>query len=214
MRWQRGMGLCAGSGGAVIAVAALHSLGDALASMMRYTAVLMGLGQVAAPLLLLGLGRYAQRSPFQNWWRDPLVALTAFVALSISVSVPQVLSRSLANALFSLPVGVLELLLSGMFWAQALPRTRRISSDLLLAAYLTLGNLPMMIVAVIWMTSPHLLYVPYLNIICLWNLTPLDDQHYAGFIMLASGLPLQVMAAWYLVAGLLPGPRAHAMPEG
>jgi len=194
--------------GLAVACLLLATLGDALASMMRYTATLMALNQIVPPFLLLGMGRFARRIPGALWWADPLVALTAFGALSIAVSVPQVLSRSLANALFSLPVGLLELGFGLLFWAQAFPWTRQIRGDVALAGYLTLGNLPMMCVAVIWMTSGALLYAPYVDIVCLWNLTPLEDQHYAGFIMLLSSLPMQIIAAWYLVCGLFPERKA------
>lgn len=210
MRVSTALRLAALSGALAATGGALWELSSTLASMVSYTAALMALNQIAPPLFLLAAGAMARRAPASSWLYDPLVALTVFGGLSILVSMPQILSRGLANALFSLPIGGLELLSGLLLWAQVMPWTRPIRSDLWLAGYLTLANLPMMVVAVIWMTAGNVLYAPYLNLICLWNLPPLDDQHYAGFVMLAAGFPLQVLALWYLVEGLHAAHRKSA----
>ncbi|MHB1515689.1 MAG: hypothetical protein ACYCVY_08270 [Acidiferrobacteraceae bacterium] len=41
---------------------------------------------------------------------------------------------------------------------------------------------------------------PYLDVICIWNIPPLTDQRWAGFVMLAAGLPLQLASVWRLLA--------------
>jgi putative membrane protein len=185
----------------LLAVAlAFADLANPSASMIAYTADLMVLNQLAPPLLLAGAGRSLPRLPLAALLLDPLVALMVFGGLSTAVSAPQLLGRSLANALFSLPLGLLELIAGLLFWAQLFPATRQVRSPLWLALLVTLGNIPMTAVSVIWMTSGSVLYAPYLNILCRWNLTPLQDQHYAGFVMFLAGFPLQVMAIWHLVA--------------
>jgi putative membrane protein len=49
------------------------------------------------------------------------------------------------------------------------------------------------------MASQTLLYTPYLDVVCLWNISPLQDQRWAGFVMLLAGLPLQIVSLWLLV---------------
>ncbi|HEY0205798.1 MAG TPA: cytochrome c oxidase assembly protein, partial [Acetobacteraceae bacterium] len=61
------------------------------------------------------------------------------------------------------------------------------------------GGTPMTVVGLIWMLSPAVLYAPYLNVICIWDIPPLLDQRWAGFIMVASGMPLQLRGFWLLL---------------
>jgi putative membrane protein len=59
--------------------------------------------------------------------------------------------------------------------------------------------MPMTAVAVIWMLSPNVLYTPYLDVICRWNIPPLADQRWAGLVMFGAGLPLPLAGAWILL---------------
>ncbi|GBQ19003.1 cytochrome c oxidase assembly protein [Gluconacetobacter sacchari] len=191
-----------GIGMALLTVAGL-GLRDPLASMTQYTFALMVVGQVVPPFLLLattaapGTAAPVRLAP---WWRDPGVAAALFGGLAVATGLPSILDRSLANALFSAPLGLLDLLAGLLFWAQLMPGSRVIRHDPLAGAYALLGSLPMTVVAVVWMTAPRVLYAPYLDVLCRWDLTPLEDQHWAGFVMLVAGLPLQVVGAWLLVA--------------
>ena len=54
-------------------------------------------------------------------------------------------------------------------------------------------------VAVVWMLAPRVLYAPYLDVICRWNLPPLLDQKWAGLVMLVAGIPMQLAATWLLL---------------
>ena len=57
--------------------------------------------------------------------------------------------------------------------------------------------------------SPRVLYTPYVNALCLWNLTPLDNQQLSGWIMMLAGLPALALAFIQLfqwLVGLTEGP--------
>jgi cytochrome c oxidase assembly factor CtaG len=55
------------------------------------------------------------------------------------------------------------------------------------------------LVAVVWMLSPDVLYTPYLDVICRWNIPPLVDQRWAGLVMFVAGVPVQLVGVWLLV---------------
>ena len=177
----------------------LWGMGDPLASMASYTAALMTLNQIAPPLLLLALQRRVPDGVLAEILFDPVAASLVFVGLSVAVSLPGIFDRSLAGALYAAPLGLLELIAGLMFWAQLTPTTRRIARPWLAGALGWLGSLPMVVVALVWMLWPDVLYTPYLDVICRWNVPPITDQRWAGFVMFLAGLPLQFAAAWLLL---------------
>ncbi len=192
--------------GCALTVSAAWGLHNPLQSMSAYAAALMLLGQGVSPLLLLGIPYEARRAwhePAQRWWSqwllDPWVAVAVFVLLTLALNVPGVFDAALSNAVFSAPIGVLLLLGGLMIWAQVLDGSRGVRRRWLAGLVIWLASLPMMLVAAVWVWSPHVLYMPYLDVLCLWNLTPLQDQHYAGLAMFVAGLPLQLRAAWMLI---------------
>jgi cytochrome c oxidase assembly factor CtaG len=190
--------------GALVVVLAALELRDPLASMSSYTAALMALNQIAPPLLLLALPhriRVGQRSRCKagalvDLLLDPWAATTLFIGLSIAVSLPGVFDPSVANAIYAAPLGVLELLSGLLFWAQFMPATRRIRRAWLAGVVAWIGAMPMTVVAVVWMLSPDVLYTPYLDVICRWNIPPLVDQRWAGFLMFVAGVPIQLVGVW------------------
>lgn len=195
---------CALAGAAVIAGAYRFGLRDPLASMSGYTAALMALNQLAPPLLLAALP--PRGPPFRGSANliatmlfDPATALAAFVALGVAVSLPSILDPTLADALFAAPLGLLELLTGLMLWGQMMPATRLLRRDWQVAALVWIASLPMGAVAVVWMLAPRVLYAPYLDVICRWDLPPLLDQKWAGLVMLAAGVPMQLAATWILL---------------
>lgn len=203
MTASRVLRIATGVVGVFVAIAGFFGARDPLASMASYTAALMALNQFAPPLLLMSLPRTLPWPTGLKVLFDPIVALMLFGGLSVAVSVPRVLDPTLANALYAAPLGVLELLAGVLFWAQLAPATRSLrpwQAALLGWA----GSLPMAAVAVVWMMTPNVLYTPYLDVICRWDVPPLLDQKWAGFVMLVSGVPLQLASAWLLL-GL--GPR-------
>ena len=192
--------------GAGATLACGWGLNDPLVSMTAYTAALMVLGQVVPPLLLLGFptdvraGWHRGRNrAWAAWALDPWVAFAVFVLLTLGVNLPGIFDTALADALFSAPIGLLVLLAGLLVWAQLLDGSRAIGHRWLAGIWGWLAGLPMMVIAAVWVWSGHVLYSPYLDVLCLWNLSPLDDQHHAGLVMFAAGLPLQLRAAWLLI---------------
>jgi putative membrane protein len=203
--WARWRVAVFGAGVAMTVVAA-RGLDDPLASMTDYTAALMVLGQVVSPLLLLGFPAEARAGwhrgrhrIWANWLLDPWVAFAVFVLLTVGINLPGVFETALADALFSAPIGLLVLVGGLLVWAQLLDGSRAIGRRWVAGIWGWFAGLPMMVIAAVWVWSGHVLYTPYLDVLCLWNLSPLDDQHYAGLVMFAAGLPLQLRAAWLLI---------------
>jgi putative membrane protein len=197
----------------VVAISALW-LRDPLASMSSYTAALMALNQIAPPLLLLSLpatmraGRLSRgkAGALFNFLLDPWAATILFVGLSIAVSLPGVFDPTLVNALYAAPLGLLELLSGLLFWAQFVPATRSIRQGWLAGALAWIGAMPMTVVALVWMLSPHVLYTPYLDVICQWNIPPLVDQRWAGLLMFVAGVPVQLVGVWLLTSSFSTDP--------
>jgi putative membrane protein len=186
--------LLAGCAGLVAAMIAAAGLRDPLVSMSRYTAALMILNQIVPPLLLLAMpARGRPASGLSRWLSDPSVAVGAFVLVTIAISMPGILDPALANALFSAPLGLAELLCGLLIWRQL------VIGDWRAGLLGLVAGVPMTVVAVVWMMSSTLLYSPYLDVVCVWNISPLQDQRWAGFVMLLSGLPLQITSLWLLV---------------
>lgn len=194
--------------GCAATLAAAWGLHDPLQSMSVYAAALMLLGQGVSPLLLLGVPARVRAGwwmPRHGWWArwllDPWVAVAVFVLLTLALNLPGLFETALGDAVYSAPIGVLLLLGGLMMWAQLLEGSRGIRRRWLAGLVGWLASLPMMLVAAVWVWSPSVLYMPYLDVLCLWNLSPLQDQHYAGLAMFVAGLPLQLRAAWLLIMG-------------
>ncbi|WP_043286709.1 cytochrome c oxidase assembly protein [Paraburkholderia oxyphila] len=218
-RWSAWHALSGVAAGVLIGAAA-SSLRNPLSSMASYTAALMVLNLWVPPLLLAsvpastwaswrGVPAPAAARGLAGWLLDPWVAASVFVLLSVMVSLPGIFEPALVNALFSAPLGIAELCSGLLFWCQLFRCLRAIRHDWQAGLFVLLGTMPMMAVAVVWMFSQNVLYMPYLNVICQWNVPPLVDQHWAGFVMLFAGLPLQIVGMWRL-AGLGSVQRAAA----
>ena len=184
----------AAGAGLLLAALGVTGLRDPLASMASYTAALMLLNQAVPPLLLLG-----RRRPLRSALFDPVIATTAFVGLSVGVSLPGLLDPTLANALYAAPLGALEVLTGLMFWGQLFTVTSGFRHPWQAALLVWLGSLPMMAVAVVWMLSDRVIYTPYLDVICQWDIPPLMDQRWAGLVMFIASVPLQLVATWKLI---------------
>lgn len=190
--------------GVVVLTLAMIGIYDPLVSMSLYTGALMSLNQIAPPLLLLAIGPSA-RSKLRSTWLgrlllDPWVAMLSFVAFTVVIGFPEIFDRSLANVVFSAPLGALELLTGVMLWYQLFPVHSADGSYWKAGLAGWVAGLPMMVLGVVWIWSSHVLYSPYLNVICNWNITPLQDQRWAGVIMVIFGLPLQLRSTWLISA--------------
>ncbi len=197
MTAERARRWLAGFGGVGMIALASWELHDPLASMASTTAALMALNQVAPPLLLLALPRGVMAGRLL----DPWTATAQFALFSVVVSLPGLFDRALVNALYTGPLGLLELLSGLMLWALLMPATRGAGPGWQVGLAAWLGSLPMMAVALVWMLSAEVLYTPYLDVICRWDVPPIVDQRWAGLVMLVAGLPLQAVGAW-MVLGL------------
>ncbi len=203
--WRRAVFLA----GCALTGAAGLGLHDPLTTMSGYTVALMALGQGVSPLLLLGFpasvrAGWRRHRWVRDWLLDPWVAGAVFVALTLGVNLPGVFDTALAEALYAAPIGLLLLASGLMFWAQLLPGSSGVRARWAAGLYGWLLGLPMMVIAAVWVWSGQVLYTPYLDVLCVWNLSPLADQHYAGLVMFAAGLPLQLRAAWLLI---MPAPQ-------
>jgi len=188
--------------GVAVAAAASFVLRDPLSSMATYTAGLMVLNQAAPPLLLAALPprRLAGYGRAIAIIFNPWIATALFVGLSIAVSLPEILDPTLANALYAAPLGLFMLVSGVLFWAQIFPATQSLRARWQIALLAWGGSIPMTVVGLVWMLSSDVIYTPYLDVICRWDVPPLADQKWAGFIMFVAGVPLQIVAAWLLVA--------------
>lgn len=191
----------AAAGFAALVVFCLGAFGlrDPLASMVSYTTALMALNQIAPPLLLLALPSPAGAPSPWATLLDSWVGTIVFVGLSVAVSLPGVFDPSVANALYAAPLGLFELIAGLLFWAQFMPATRVIRRSWVAGLLAWAGGVPMTVVALIWMLSPDLLYTPYLDVICRWDISPLADQRWAGLVMFVAGAPLQMVGVWFLL---------------
>ena len=66
-----------------------------------------------------------------------------------------------------------------------------------------LAALPMMAVASVWLYSRQVLYTPYVGALCLWDLSPLQNQQISGWIMMLAGLPALGLALVQLMMWLI-----------
>jgi len=219
--WAR---VASGLAGCVLLVLAAAGLHDPLSSMTDYIAGLMALNQLSPPLLLLALparvcdrlrGAPAPRPApgLRGWLFDPVVAASLFATVSVAISLPGLFEPALADALFSAPLGLVELACGLLLWAQLFWPLRTIGPDWAAGGLALAASVPMTAVAVVWMLSPVVVYAPYLDVICRWNIPPLADQKWAAFVMLLAGLPLQIAGSWRLVR-LPVAPDVFRAPTG
>ena len=80
-----------------------------------------------------------------------------------------------------------------------MPSTCTIRRGWLAGIVALVGSVPMTVVSVVWMLSPDVLYTPYLDVVCRWDIPPLLDQRWAGLVMFAAGTPVQMAGAWLLL---------------
>ena len=66
-----------------------------------------------------------------------------------------------------------------------------------------LAAFPMMAVASVWLYSRQVLYMPYVGALCLWDLSPLQNQQISGWIMMLAGLPALALALVQLLMWLI-----------
>ncbi|PTA67819.1 cytochrome c oxidase assembly protein [Deinococcus arcticus] len=188
-------------------------------SMALYMGRLMVLAELVPPLLVLGLPPL-KISPRSGLGRmlgvllDPWVALALWTAVIVFWNVPAGFNASVvSNTAASLLPG-LYLLTSLLVWSVVLRPLPSVQPAGMGSRgwFGLLSALPMMAVASVWLYAPKVLYTPYVNALCLWNLTPLQNQQLSGWIMMVAGLPALALAFVQLFAWLIRLTEGQGLP--
>lgn len=179
-------------------------------SMAVYMARLMVLAEVVPPLLLLGLPRLpvTPRSVVGRLLGvllDPWVAMAVWTAVIIFWNIPAGFNASVVTNSAAQLLPWLYLLSSSMVWGVVLRPVPAVQPVNIGSRgwFGLLAALPMMAVASVWLYSPRVLYTPYANALCLWNLSPLQNQQWSGWIMMLAGLPGMGLAFTQLLMWLV-----------
>jgi cytochrome c oxidase assembly factor CtaG len=179
-------------------------------SMALYMVRLMVLAEVVPPLLVLGLPR-VRIDPRRPLGRvlgvllDPWVALGVWTAVIVFWNVPAGFNASVVTNTAAALLPALYLLSSLLVWAVVLRPLPSVQPAGIGSRgwFGLLAALPMMAVAAVWLYSRQVLYTPYVGALCLWNLTPLQNQQISGWIMMLAGLPALALAFIQLMAWLI-----------
>lgn len=180
-------------------------------SMALYMGRLMVLAEVVPPLLVLGLPRgitLSRQSPLGRvlgLLLDPWVALAVWTAVIIFWNIPAGFNASVVSNTAAPLLPTLYLLSSLLVWGVVLRPLPTVQAAGVgnRGGFGLLAALPMMAVAAVWLYSREVLYTPYVNALCLWNLTPLQNQQISGWIMMIAGLPAMALAFVQLMMWLL-----------
>lgn len=182
-----------------------------LNSMALYMARLMVLAEAVPPLLVLSLPRGLQIDPRRPFGKllgvllDPWVALAVWTAVIIFWNIPAGFNASVVTNTAAALLPLLYLLSGLMVWSvilRPLPTVQpaHIGSR---GWFGLLAALPMMAVASVWLYSRQVLYMPYVGALCLWDLSPLQNQQISGWIMMLAGLPALALALVQLLMWLI-----------
>ena len=190
-------------------------------SMALYMGRLMVLAEVVPPLLVLGIPRGVALDPRRGLGRvlglllDPWVALALWAAVVIFWNVPAGFNASVVSNSAAQLLPALYLLSSLLVWAVVLRPLPAVQPASIGSRgwFGLLAALPMMSVAAVWLYSPRVLYTPYVNALCLWDLTPLQNQQFSGWIMMVAGIPAMALAFVQLMAWLIRLADGDSLPK-
>ena len=174
-----------------------------------------------APARLLGLpgglklNRQSPSGRLLSVLLDPWVALAVWAAVIIFWNVPAGFNASVVTNSAAQLLPWLYLLSSLMVWGVVLrPLPTVQHADVGSRGWFgLLAALPMMAVAAVWLYSPKVLYTPYTNALCLWNLSPLQNQQWSGWIMMIAGLPGMALAFSQLILWLIKLADGDSLPK-
>ena len=182
-----------------------------LNSMALYMSRLMVLAEVVPPLAILGLpahfriSRTGGAGRFLSVLLDPWVVLFVWTVIIIFWNIPASFNASIVSNTAGALLPSLYLLGGLLVWAVVLRPLPSVQGRSLgnRGWFGLLSALPMMAVAAVWLYSPRVLYAPYVSALCLWNLTPLQNQSISGWIMMLAGLPGMFLAVVQLMGWLI-----------
>lgn len=191
-----------------------------LNSMALYMARLMVLAEVVPPLLILGLPRGVQIDPRRPLGRvlgvllDPWVALAVWAAVIIFWNIPAGFNASVVTNTAAVLLPALYLFSSLLVWGVVLRPLPSVQPAHIGSRgwFGLLASLPMMAVAAVWLYSRQVLYTPYVSALCLWDLTPLQNQQLSGWIMMLAGIPAMALAFVQLMMWLIRLADGDAQP--
>lgn len=179
-------------------------------SMALYMGRLMLLAEVVPPLLVLGLPKMniapqSTLGKLLGFFLDPWVALSLWSAIIIFWNLPAGFNASIVSNTAAAFLPTLYLLGGLMVWAVVLRPFTTVQGRSYgnRGWFGLLAALPMMLIASVWLYSPKVLYSPYVSALCLWNLSPLQNQQISGWIMMVAGLPGIALAFGQLFAWLI-----------
>jgi putative membrane protein len=202
-------------GGLLLGFTALQSSLTSLTinSMALYILRLMVAAELVPPLLVSSLPRAVlARAPTEGFWgqvlgvlTDPFAVLVLWAAIIIFWNLPIGFNESLVSATTQGLLPLIYLIGGLLLWTQLLQIFRQFNhlNSWQRGRFGILSALPMIGVGVTWLVSVKLLYTPYLGVACLWNWSALQNQQYAGTVMLAAGLPTFLVSLYGLSKGLL-----------
>ncbi|WP_216319600.1 cytochrome c oxidase assembly protein [Deinococcus aestuarii] len=220
-RWPAWKAVLFGLGVALLILATQSAATNlTLNSMALYMGRLMVLAEVVPPLLILGLPRGVQIDPRRPLGRmlgvllDPWVALAVWSAVIIFWNIPAGFNASVVTNTAGALLPSLYLLSSLLVWGVVLRPLPSVQPAGIGSRgwFGLLAALPMMAVAAVWLYSRQVLYTPYVGALCLWNLTPLENQQISGWIMMVAGVPALGLAFIQLMAWLIELTDGDARP--
>ena len=180
-------------------------------SMALYMVRLMVLAEIVPPLLVLSVPRHQIVPPRSLLGRvlgvllDPWVAFAVWSAVILYWNIPAGFNASIVTNTAAALLPALYLLAGTMIWGAMLrpfPSVQAVGAGKR-GWYGLIAALPMMGIAAWWLYAPNVLYTPYVGAVCLWNLTPLQNQQISGWIMMLAGLPSLGIAIWQLLVWLI-----------
>ncbi len=179
-------------------------------SMALYMGRLMVLAEVVPPLAVLALPRlniapHTTLGKLLGFFLDPWVALALWSAIIIFWNLPAGFNASIVSNTAAAFLPALYLLGGLLVWAVVLRPFPTIQGRSYgnRGWFGLLAALPMMLIASVWLYSREVLYSPYVSALCLWNLSPLQNQQISGWIMMLAGLPGIALAFGQLFAWLI-----------
>ncbi|WP_261664877.1 cytochrome c oxidase assembly protein [Deinococcus sp. Marseille-Q6407] len=192
-----------------------------LNSMALYMARLMVLAELVPPLLLLSVPRGIQLSPQSPLGRlfsvlfDPWVAFAVWTAVILYWNIPAGFNASIVTNTAAILLPALYLISGTMIWGAMLRPLPSIQPGAFgkRGWFGFLAALPMMSIATWWLYARDVLYQPYVGAVCLWNLTPLQNQQISGWIMMLAGMPALGLAVLQMMAWLIEISGGNEQPQ-
>ena len=168
----------------------------------------------APPLLLLGVPRQALLPLFVHRrsrrllkaLTQPARAVVVFLGVLLLCYLPVVFDATLVNALYRFGIGLAIFTAALIFWwpvIEPFPTWDRELAGLGKLLYLFVGSSVLKALGFILALVPQPIYSLPVHVHPLWGLRPIDDQQYAGWLMVAAGALVLLAAATVICFQLL-----------